>query len=341
VLLSDVSGLLDPERVVLEIPSNLEVTPEIAEMCARLHRHGHAIALDGFAAGSPAEALLPQARFAKVDVLDTPLEEVAALTATLLGQGLTVIAERVETEEAFLAARAAGCSLFQGYYFCRPQTVAVKTMSANQLTQMQLVAALMQSDVSIISIEELLKHDATLSYRVLRCVNSATYGLRREIGSLREALLLLGLDQIRKWASLWTLAALNKGSSELVTMTIVRARTCETVGNTLGRVDQGYFLLGLCSLLDVLLGRPMDEIVAELPVNAEIRAALLGTSNGARQVLDAVTLYERAQWLEASSAAAVAGLDEDAVPEAYLDALAWARAISQAGQAAQPARLRA
>jgi c-di-GMP phosphodiesterase len=334
VLLADVSGLFDPERVVLEIPSTTAVTPEVAEMCRRLHGHGHALALDGFAQGAAAEALLPQARFAKVDVLDTPLEDVASLAASLLAKGLTVIAERVETEEAFLAAKAAGCSLFQGYYFCRPQTVSVKAMSANQLTQMQLVAALMQDNVSLVTIEELLKRDTTLSYRVLRTVNSAAFGLRREIGSIREALLLLGLDQIRKWASLWTLAALNRGPSELVTMTIVRARTCEAVGNALGRNDQGYFLLGLCSLLDALLGQPMKQVVAELPVTAEIRGALLGESNHARQVLDAVARYERADWLESSSAAAAAGLDEDTLPQAYLDALAWARAVTQAGKAA-------
>ncbi len=335
VLLSDVSGLFDPERVVLEIPSDLVVGDEIAAMCAKLHQHGHALALDGFSAGAPAAALLAHARFAKVDVLDTPLEDVAALAADLLARGLTVIAERVETEEALQAARAAGCSLFQGYYFCRPQTVSVKAMAANQLTQMQLLAALMRPNVPLADVEELLKRDTTLSYRVLRTVNSAGFGLRREIGSIREALLMLGLDQVRKWASLWTLASLNKGPSELLTMTIVRARTCETVGQALGRAEQGYFLLGMCSLLDALLGQPMDKVVAELPVNAEIRGALLGEANHARQVLEAVARYERADWLEASSAAAAVGLDEDTLPQAYLDALAWARTVTQAaGKAA-------
>jgi len=330
VLLADVTGLFDPERVVFEVPADLPVTPEIAAMCARLHAHGHALALDGFAAGLPAEALLPYARFVKVDALDTPLEDVAALASGLVAKGLTVIAERLETEEAFQAARAAGCSLFQGYYFCRPQTVSVKRMAASQITQMQLLAALMRPNVPLAEIEELLKRDTTLSYRVLRTVNSAGFGLRREIGSIREALLMLGLDQVRKWASLWTLASLNKGPSELLTMTIVRARTCETVGQALGRAEQGYFLLGMCSLLDALLGQPMDQVVAELPVNAEIRGALLGEPNAARQVLEAVARYERAEWLESSTAAATVGLDEDTLPQAYLDALAWARKVTQA-----------
>jgi EAL and modified HD-GYP domain-containing signal transduction protein len=334
VLLSDVDGLFDPEQVVLELPASAPATPEIVQACAALQGRGHALALDGFTEGCGAEALVPYARFAKLDALATSPAAMAALSARLLAQGLTVIAKSVETADALAGAKTAGCALFQGYYFCRPQTVSVRAMSANQLTQVQLLAALMQPAVSLGTIEDLLKRDTALSYRVLRCVNSAGFGLRREIGSIREALLLLGLDQIRKWTSLWTLAALNRGPSELVTMTVVRARTCETVGQALGRGDQGYFLLGLCSLLDALLGLPMDQAISDLPVSEEIRAALLGAENEHRRVLDAVTQYERAAWLEASDAAAAAGLDEDTLPHAYLDALTWARTISQAGAAA-------
>lgn len=329
-LLADAAGVIDPEQVVLEILETVPVTPRAVELCASLHQRGYTLALDDFVAGSDAEVLVAYARFVKVDVLATPAEQLTDLVRRLLGCGVTVIAEKVESAASYAKAAAAGCSLFQGYHFARPERVAVRSMAAGEVTQLQLFAALMRPTVSIVDVEELLKRDTALSYRVLRTVNSAGFGLRREIGSIREALLMLGLDQVRKWASLWTLASLNKGPSELLTMTIVRARTCETVGQALGRAEQGYFLLGMCSLLDALLGQPMDKVVAELPVPAEIRGALLGEANPARQLLDAVVRYERAEWLEASSAAAAIGLDEDTLPEAYLDALAWARAVTQA-----------
>jgi EAL and modified HD-GYP domain-containing signal transduction protein len=197
---------------------------------------------------------------------------------------------------------------------------------------MRLVAALNQPSVSLSAIEDLLKHDASLSYRVLRSVNSAGFGLRREIHSIREALLLLGLDQVRKWSSIWALAGLNKGPSELVTMTVIRARCCELIGQALDRSDNGaaYFLLGLCSLLDALLGHPMDVITRDLPLDPEIQAALLGEANAARRALEAVIHYEQGRWEEAADAAAALGLAADTLPDAYADALGWARKLTHA-----------
>lgn len=329
-LLADASGLLDPDQVVLEVLESVDVTPDVIAMCESLRDRGYQIALDDFVPGSPAEQLVPFARFVKLDVLALRGDTLTQAARRLLQSGVSVVAEKVETAEQFERARAAGCSLFQGYYFCRPVTFSGRALPANQLTQMRLVAALNQSSVSLTAIEDLLKHDASLSYRVLRSVNSAGFGLRREIHSIREALLLLGLDQVRKWSSIWALAGLNKGPSELVTMTVIRARCCELLGQALDRSDHGaaYFLLGLCSLLDVLLGHPMAQVTADLPLDPEIRDALLGTDNPARRALDAVVHYEQGRWDEAARATEALGIGPDALPDAYADALGWARKLT-------------
>lgn len=334
-LLADASGLLDPDQVVLEVLESVEVTPEVIAMCESLRSRGYAIALDDFVPGSPAEALVKYARFVKLDVLALTGDTLTATTRRLLQAGVSVVAEKVETAEAFERARAAGCSLFQGYYFCRPVTFSGRALPANHVTQMRLVAALNQPSVSLGTIEDLLKHDASLSYRVLRSVNSAGFGLRREIHSIREALLLLGLDQVRKWSSIWALAGLNKGPSELVTMTVIRARCCELLGQALDRSDHGaaYFLLGLCSLLDVLLGHPMAQITQELPLDPEIHAALLGTDNPARRALDAVVHYEQGRWDDAARVADGLGIGPDTLPDAYADALGWARKLTSSAGA--------
>jgi len=329
-LLADAGGLLDPGQVVLEILESVEVTPDVIEMCQSLRQRGYAIALDDFVPGSAAEALVPIARFVKLDVLALAADELPVTTKRLLGAGVTVVAEKVETAEVFERARLAGCSLFQGYYFCRPTTFSGRALAANHITQMRLVAALNQPSVSLGAIEDLLKHDASLSYRVLRSVNSAGFGLRREIHSIREALLLLGLDQVRKWSSIWALAGLNTGPSELVTMTIIRARCCELIGQALDRSDRGaaYFLLGLCSLLDALLGHPMETITRELPLDPEVNAALLGQAGTARVALDAVIHYEQGRWEDAATLATSLGLEADTLPDAYTDALGWARKLT-------------
>ena len=331
-LMADASSVLDPEQVVLEILESVAVTPESIEMCKSLATRGYALALDDFEPGSPAEALLPHVKFVKLDVLALAPDVLEDTAARMLRQGISVIAEKVETMADFDRAKAAGCALFQGYYFCRPETFSAKALSANQLAQIRLMAALYQPSVSLGTIEDLLKHDTSLTYRVLRTVNSAGFGLRREVRSIREALLLLGLEQIRKWTSIWVLAGMNRGPSELVTMTVLRGRSCELIGHTSGRPDSdgGYFLLGLCSLLDALLGQPMSEVVKELPLDDEIRAALLGVVNRPRQVLDAVIHYEQGHWLESAALTAVLDLDEDCLPQAYAEALAWTRTLTRA-----------
>ncbi len=334
-LMADAGDVFERRQVVLEILESVAATPDVVARCQSLRARGYDLALDDFEPGSSAEALVPHATFVKLDVLALSPQLLTETAQRMLGQGVSVIAEKVETAADFERAKAAGCSLFQGYYFCRPTTYSATALSANQVSQMRLVAALYKPSVTLSAIEELLKQDTTLAYRVLRTVNSAGFGLRREVRSIREALLLLGLEQIRKWTSIWVLAGMNRGPAELVTMTVLRARSCELLGLGIGRPanDGGYFLLGLCSLLDVLLGRPMADVVSELPLDDEIRASLVGENNLPRRVLDAVVHYEQGHWLQAAALTATLDLSDDSLSIAYTDALAWTRALTRAAVA--------
>lgn len=335
VLLSDVATLLPPEGLVLQLPAGVGDDPAVMEACKSLHDRGYTLALDGFVLGATSGALLPLADFVKIDADGTAPDAVAAAIEHVRGLRIRAIAQRVETHDAFEAARAAGCKLFQGYYFCQPRTFAVRAISARPLAQVTLVAALNQPHVTLGTIEDLLKRDPRLSLRVLRCVNSAGFGLRREVHSIREALLLLGLHQVRKWASVWALAGVNGGSPELVSLTVLRARCCELLGARMNRPDGGaeFFLLGLCSLLDVVSGCSMEDAVKELPLTQETRDALLGGENASRYVLDAVIMHERGDWDAATAAASRVGLHAEDLPEAYHQALSWARQVTAAAAA--------
>src|SRR5262245_14338723 len=200
VLLTDAATLIPPAGIVLELLADIPADKEVVAACKSLNGRGHPLSLDDFVPGSDAEKLLPFAKFVKMDVLKTDPSQIKRAADRLLKLGLRLVAEKVETAAAYDAVRAAGCSLFQGYYFCRPRTFSVGAMSANQITQMRLLAALNQPEASFMDVEALVKRDASLSYRVLRCVNSAAFGVRREVHSIREALQMLGLAQIRKWA---------------------------------------------------------------------------------------------------------------------------------------------
>jgi c-di-GMP phosphodiesterase len=330
VLLSDLATVLPPRAVVPELLEILEPDEEALDACRSLQLRGYALALDDFEPGSPAEAFLPFATYVKVDVLAVSTEALGPLTARLRARGLRVLAEKVETLDVFKAAQAAGCSLFQGYFFCRPQSFAANSVSLGQLTQVRLIAALHEPNASAATIEEIVKRDPHLTFRVLRCVNSAAFGLCRRIHSIREALLFLGLDRLRKWATIWSLASMNGGSPELINMAILRARCCELLGTGIGDSDQGaeYFLLGLCSLMDAILQRPMDTLVQQLPLSSEASDALLGRDNQARRVLDTVIAYERGAWELAADRAAAESINPADLQTAFHSALKWAREAS-------------
>jgi EAL and modified HD-GYP domain-containing signal transduction protein len=336
MLMNDLITVLSPDTIVVELLEDVGVDDEIVAACRRLREKGYSLALDDFTLDAGAENLLPFVRYVKIDVLSTTPEERRAIQR-LVPPGVKLVAEKVESVEIFEEARALGYSLFQGYYFCRPTTFTGGALSARRLAYARLLSALNRPNVNVNSVEDLIKHDASLTYRVLRCINSAAFGIRREIQSIRQALVLLGLDQVRKWASVWALAGLNGGSSsELVTIAILRARSCEIVAaHTVGADDASeYFLLGLCSLLDAMLGQPMCTAVAELPLSENIRQALLGEQNTARRVLDSVIAHERGEWDEASRIAETLAVTPEHLPIAYADALKWARELSQTAAAA-------
>jgi EAL and modified HD-GYP domain-containing signal transduction protein len=335
LLLSDASTLLPKESTVIEIREDVAIDSRIIDTCRDLHAAGFALALDDFVPGSRAEVLMPYVSFVKVDVLQVGATERRALAARLRPLGIWLVAEKVETAEMVEQCHAAGYRLFQGYYFCRPTTFSAKSMPSRRHVYLRLLAALNREDLTLDELDDLVKSDVSLSYRILRSINSWLYGLPQEITSIRHALTYLGMDQIRKWASVWALAEINdSGTSEIVTIALLRARCAEQVGNRLYGSDEGasYFLLGLCSLLDVILHRPMKEGIADMPLSSEIIDALLGKRNQARAVLDSVIAYERGKWDEAALAMAALGLSQAVFAECYADALRWARSLAKGGR---------
>ena len=194
VLLSGAS-LLPPKAVVIELLESVHVDRDVIETCRSLKQSGYAIALDDFVGGSEAEALLPFASFVKVDVLSTTPAERAALAARLLPRGLKLLAEKVESAEIAAASKAEGYGYFQGYFFLKPTTHVARRVPESQVAYLQLLYALSRPDLSVNDLESLVKSDVSLSYRVLRTINSSAFALRREVTSIRQALILLGRNR--------------------------------------------------------------------------------------------------------------------------------------------------
>ena len=335
LLLGGAASLLPPSTVVV-LDESITGDAEIVGMCSQLRHQNYSIAVTQFGPTATTPELLPLANYAMVDLRRTKAVDWKTVAAQLKGRGIKAIAGRVENGEVAAAALTAGFPLLQGFYFCQPTTFQAAQIPARRLAYIKLLSALNREDVSMDEVEELVRHDLSLSVRVLRSVNSAAFGIRHEVTSLRHALVLLGLAQVRKWASVWAMAGLGDGDSAgIVTMSLVRARCCEFLAEVMpDREGGGFFLLGLCSLLDVILRRPMQMALDDLPLPVTIREALLGSDNPARTVLDTVVHYERGEWDAAYAGADRLNVNHDLLPDIYADAIRWARDLGDFAAAA-------
>lgn len=331
LLLADTASLLPPGAVVIELHEHVGGDTDVIKACQSLRRDGYAIALDDFVDGSSAEALLPYAKYVKVDVLASPKESWQPLAQRLASKRLQVIAERVETAEAVADARAAGCSLFQGHYYCRPATYSARALPARRLTYLRLFAAVNAPNLTLEALEDLVKQDVSLTVRILRSINVAAVPVRQPVTSVRHAVQMIGMQQLKNWASVWAMAGLGSGGTpEVVSVALLRARTCELVGAAWAGAEAGaeLFLLGMCSMLDTILDQPIDLATAELQLSPEVRAALRGDANRLRTILDAVIAYEGGHWESSAQLLQPLGIAPTGVAASYTEALRWTRDMS-------------
>lgn len=328
ILLRDYATLLPPERTTIEIVETVEADQEVLEACRRHRAAGYRLALDNFVPGDPRSPLLDLVDLVKVNFREVPSGGRAEAVRLCAPSGKRLVAERVETWEEFEWARSNGYSLFQGFFFSRPTTVASKDVPAFKLHLVETLKEVFRPELDYARIEDLIKRDMALTYKFLRFINSSAFGWQARIESIRHALALLGENEIRKWVTLVSVSSLSVDRpDEVLVLATLRAAFAESLAAQLGLRDrkQDFFLLGMFSLLDAVLDRPKALALMDLPLGADIREALLGGENFLRNVLDYVVAYERADWEELPARARALGLDEIGTPVLYLDAVRWSQ----------------
>jgi len=271
-----------------------------------------------------------------VDVLATPPERRRAYAKKFLPRGKSLLAEKVETHEHFEEAAGLGYQLFQGYFFCRPQIVSRRRLPTAKVSCLRLLQEVQKADVDFDRVETVIKHDVSLSVRLLRYLNSAAFGWRDKVNSIKQALIVLGEAPLRQWTALVLMTALGDDKPpELVATCLVRARFCEQLAPIagLGSREMDLFFLGLLSALDALVDRPLDDVLAELSVSEEIRSALDGADTPVGHVYALVLAFERGNWDAAQSAAATLRVPETRLPDLYRQAVTWAKSVSMSGEA--------
>jgi EAL and modified HD-GYP domain-containing signal transduction protein len=303
-----------PEQVALVIESGVDASATVVTAAEDLCARGYRIVLDGLEAGPQLQQLLRLAYAVKIEVDPSDGPSIAKQVAVLKGAGVELIADRVASYEDLRRATKLGFSQFQGSFLSRPDGFGKARAKAGQLASLELITLLQNPDAEISHIAELIRRDVSLSYRILKIVNSAQYSLPRPLGSIEEAVMLVGTKQIVAWVGMMSMAGLNNKPSELTRTAMVRARVCETLAERLGRPDvQRFYIVGLFSVIDALLDVPAEQALRGLPLAVEIVDAIASGNGVMGELLRGVVAYEKGDW----SRAHIIGIDDAVVSDAF------------------------
>ena len=319
--LVDRDMMLPADKVVLEVLEDVVVDEPLIRGVRRLCEQGYRIALDDFTLREELLPLVDLAHVIKIDVMALDRAAVREHVSRLRRYKTALLAEKVETREDFEFCRRLGFDYFQGYFFCRPSVIKGQGVPANRIALLHLLSELYKPDVDMRRLEELISHDVSLSYRLLRYMNSAFFSLPNKIESIHRAVVFLGLQVIKIWVTVIALSGIGDKPHELMTTLLVRAKMCELLASAMRRDGpEIFFTVGLFSGLDALLDAPMNRILDSLPLSDEIERALLHQEGPLGEVLRYALAYERGDW----DAATCRDLDQSSIRDAYLGALAWA-----------------
>jgi EAL and modified HD-GYP domain-containing signal transduction protein len=317
--------VLPASMTVLEILETLEPTPSLIEACRKLKASGFRLALDDFIWKPQFEPLVRLADYIKVDFTQTDAAMRQELRNQLRGVTVALVAEKVETQEEYKLARAEGFSFFQGYYFCRPVLLKNRKVPSNRLSHIGILELLKGDAIDFHKLSRLLKRDTSLTYRLLRLVNSPMYAVRQEVRSIESALFVVGEDTFRRIALLAITSELNADQPvEILRMAFVRGRFCELAAGIRALDPTEQYLLGMLSLLPAMLRIPMEMLTPSLPLRDEIRQALEGEFNAERILLQWLERHENGDWEACDTIVDAYGLDQEKLLVCFAEAVAWA-----------------
>lgn len=326
--------LLPKESTVIEILENVNPTAELVASCQEMARQGYRFALDDFIYTPELQPLIDLAHIIKFDFQLSSMEEIQSYLKNLPHRDdLILLAEKIENHDEFKQAVDMGFNLFQGFFFCKPELITGKEIPSSQLTLLQIMAEVNLPDFEINKLETLIAPDVSLSYKLLRYINSAFFAKAQRISSLQQALVYMGEAEIRRFVSLIAMSNLAKGKpGELIRLACIRGKFCELIWGVVKKpvTPQELFTMGIFSLIDAILDQPMAKVMKELPLAEDIKTALVERKGRLAGYLFLAETYEKGQWPQMAKICNVMNIPEQKLPQLYLEACEWSNTFSNA-----------
>lgn len=318
---------IPPHSIVLEILETVEPDEELLNLCRQLKRCGYTLALDDFIFDEKYCDLLTLADIIKVDFILTTGKERSEIIRRVNNPRVKFLAEKVETRAEFEEAVALGYTYFQGYFFSKPEVLSGEDVPSYKTQYMRILHELGRPDMDFQRMEQIIKHDVAFSFKLLKYINSSYFGFKKTVDSVRQALVLLGAQQIRQWLFLLILRELGKDRpEEIMVLSVIRAKFGENLArkaNLPPDMVSYAFTMGMFSLLDCFFQRPLDEVLSELPINEEIKLALAGSDHSLGIIFRLIGAYEKGEWEAVSACATRLHINELEIPDLYLQTLQW------------------
>jgi EAL and modified HD-GYP domain-containing signal transduction protein len=317
--------VLPPKMTVLELPSGTEPTPDLLAACRKLKAAGFRLALADFTGDPESRPLADLADYIKVDIVKVDAIERRNLLHWLNGSSACLVAQNVETREQYGQVCQEGFNLFQGYYFCRPEPLKSHKIPGNRLVHLEILEDLQSEPTDLQRLSQLVMCDASLTYRLLRLVNSPVCAMRQEVTSIQSALMLVGESAFRRIAVLAIASDFNADQpAEILRMAFERGRFCELAAGLCGLVPSEQYLIGMVSLFPAMLRILIEDLVRLLPLRDAAREALLGGENLEGILLHWIISHERGDWAECEAIIRSKGLRHEQIMRCHAEADAWA-----------------
>lgn len=317
----------DRKRFVIEVLETVDIDDELIRHLQGLKNSGYTIALDDFVYDVKWDPVLRIVDIVKLDVLALDQTALQRHVQKLKPFNVQLLAEKVETHEMFHACKALGFTLFQGYFLSRPEHITGRKVPASKLAVMSLLTQIQNPDAELAEIASVIAKDPVLSVKLIRLVNSAAFSARREITSLQHAVSLLGLRQVKSWATLLSLSNMADKPHALSLHTMTRAKMCQLVARRFASPAESdsYFTSGLLSNLDAFFDMELPDILTTMPLSRDMMDGLLTGQGKIGLILAAVIANERANWDEIDwPRLQELSVGERDFEKAYLDSIRWA-----------------
>ena len=283
-----------PDHLIIEILESIQPDAEVVAAVQDLKKRGYTLALDDYVPGTAADAFLPYVNIVKLELPAIAAATLEATIATLRERDIRLLAEKIETHEEFQRCLDLGCNMFQGYFLSKPQVIKGRKLPHNKLAVMQLIATMQNPSLSIARIIEIITRDPSLAFKFLQLVNSAAFRRSRKIESIHMAVMMLGLNRIKAWATLLALTSIDDKPLILVTFALTRARMCELLSQAIEpEAADTFFTIGLFSCLEAFFDTPIAELLQRLPLDEKVTEALTRMKGRAGLALHTAIQYER------------------------------------------------